>query len=291
MKKAIFVLVLLFFLAILVAPSFAQPDQDIRVIVNNKLVDFSDSRPFINKDLRTMVPIRFISNELGASVHWDGPARTVSIGQRGKTIVLVIGNTFAHVNGQRVAFDTAAEIVEGRTMVPLRFISETFGAQVSWDGRLKTVYITSTPAEPQPPPALATVTLYFADSQAQYLVAERREVPLSKPSLAELVFDELLAGPRRPDLLPTIPAGTRLRSLIMFREIAQLNLSAQFRENYTGGSAFEQMALYSIVNSLTELSGINSVFFLLENVPQPAILGHIDTSQPLTRRPDLIRDY
>lgn len=289
MKKILLLAILLFTWTILAVPCFAQPDQSMRVIVNNKLVDFPDAKPFINKDSRTMVPVRFIGNELGAAVNWDGPTQTVTIQQGGKTIVLVIGNTFAHVDGQRIVFDTAAEIVDNRTMVPLRFISETFGAKVEWNDILRTVYINTTPADPPPPPAVTLLTLYFSDDQAQYLVAETREVILSKPNMAELIFDELLAGPRRPDLRSYIPAGTRHMGLNVYGGIAYLNLNSHFRNAHTGGSAGERMTLYSIVNSLAELADVGKVQFLLEGQYQDAILGHIDTSQPLTPRPDLVK--
>lgn len=289
MKKIMLFAVLLLLCTALAASAFAQADQGLRVIINNRLVDFPDVKPFINKDSRTMVPVRFVSNELGAAVNWDGLTKTVTIQQGGKTIILVIGNTFAHVNGQRIIFDTAAEIVDGRTMVPLRFISETFGAKVVWDGRLKTVYITTTPQEPAPPPAMATFTLYFSDAQAQYLAAETRWISLTKPSMAELVFDGLLAGPQRADLYSTIPKGTRHMGLNVYGGVAYLNLNAHFRDAHTGGSAAELMTLYSIVNSLAELPDVERVKFLLEGQTMDAILGHVNTSQPLAPRPDLVQ--
>lgn len=292
MKKMLSLLtaILLVCAVFTVMPVFAQEETDIRVLVDNRLVDFSgDVQPFINEQNRTMVPIRFVSNELGAPVDWDAAAKKVSIYQADGIIEIVIGDSFAHVNGARVEFDTAAEIVEGRTVVPLRFVSETFGANVNWDGNTRTVYIVTEP----PPPA--EITLYFSDDQAQRLVRETRELTLTGKPLGELIFDELKKGPQRADLRPTIPEGTTLRSLIMHQNTAQLALSTQFRDNHVGGSAGEQMTLYSIVNSLAQLPEVDEVLFLLlDNQGNPieteAILGHINTEQPLKPRPDLVQE-
>ncbi|MEW5921917.1 MAG: stalk domain-containing protein [Bacillota bacterium] len=287
-KRMLLPAALLLVCAIFLAmPGIAGGEQHVRVFVNKKLVNFPDIKPIISEG-RTMVPVRFVSNELGASVGWDEATKTVTMRQGEKTIVLVIGDTFAHVNGRRVEFDTAAALLDGRTMVPLRFISETFGALVEWVGATKAVYITTETAD-LPPLTMVTLTLYFSDDQAQSLVKETRVVELTKP-LSELVFDELRAGPQRADLRPTIPEGTRLLSLIMFQDIAQINLSSHFRNNHRGGSAGEQMTLYSIVNSLAELSEVNRVLFLLENMPQEAILGHVNTAQPLAPRPELVKN-
>ena len=294
MKKILLVLAAMLFICAVFAvpPVFAEVEQELRVIVNEKRVDFSgDVKPFINLDNRTMVPLRFVSNELGASVDWDAELKKVTISQAGKTIVLIIGDNFAYVNGERVEFDTAAAIVESRTVVPVRFISQTFGADVLWDDLTRTVYVTMGSA---PPPAVTTVKLYFSDDQAQYLVLEERVVIITGQRLVEIVFNELMQGPRRPDLRPTIPAGTEVR-LVTFQNVAELFLSYHFRDNHSGGSAAEQMTLYSIVNSLAALPEINKVrFFLVDHagnlIQTEAILGNVDTEQPLAPRPDLIRE-
>ncbi len=294
MKKMLLLLVAMLFVCAVftVPPAFAEGEREIRVIVNKKMVDFSgDVKPFINEDNRTMVPVRFVSNELGASVVWDGDTQKVTISQAGKTIELIIGNNFAHVNGERVEFDTAAVIVESRTMVPVRFISQTFGADVVWDDLTRTVYVTTGPTEP---PAVTTVTLYFSDDQAQYLVPEIREVTITGQRLVEITFNELMKGPRNTDLRPTIPKGTEL-SLVMFQDVAQLFLSTHFRDNHTGGSAAEMMTLYSIVNTLADLPEVSKVLFLLVDsegglIQTEAILGHINTEQPLAPRYDLVRE-
>lgn len=98
--------------------------------------------PFILPPGRTMVPLRFISEAFGAKVEWDGATRTVTITWGSKTIKLTIGVYIAKVDGKDVKLDVAPVIREGRTFVPIRFISEAFGADVKWDATERKITIT-----------------------------------------------------------------------------------------------------------------------------------------------------
>lgn len=84
---------------------------------------------------RTLVPIRFIAEALGAEVTWDNAASTMGIIQNGKTIQIKIGEKSA-------GMDTPAIIKNNRTFVPLRFVAETLGAQVLWFNSTKGIQIT-----------------------------------------------------------------------------------------------------------------------------------------------------
>jgi hypothetical protein len=87
---------------------------------------------------------------MGADVGWDGATELVTIEKEDVEIKLTIGEKRAQVNGAWKTFDTSATLKNGRTMVPLRFISETLGAEVEWDNDSRTVYIwTSVPKEPE----------------------------------------------------------------------------------------------------------------------------------------------
>jgi hypothetical protein len=107
-----------------------------------------DSAPYIDKgSARTMVPMRFIGEAFGASVTWNAGTRRVSVETEGTanhkslSMVMTIGSKTATVNGKAVTLDVAPAIVAGRTFVPLRVISETLGAQVTWNGAARTVSI------------------------------------------------------------------------------------------------------------------------------------------------------
>jgi len=123
--------------------------QDIRIFVNNaEEAFFYDQKPFINEDSRTMVPVRFVSESLGATVVWKAEDQTVTIRtQKEETVVLRIGIKTAEMTAGAVGLDTAPVIVNARTMVPLRFVSECLGAKVVWDGNNRIISITTSEFE------------------------------------------------------------------------------------------------------------------------------------------------
>jgi hypothetical protein len=149
-KKPALILLVVF---VLLATVAGAQTYGIKVYVDGNSVSFPDQRPFIDKNNRTLVPIRFIAEEMGAEVGWDGKTELVTIEKEGVLINLTIGEQRAQVNGAWKNFDTNATLVNGRTMVPLRFISETLGADVDWDKDTRTVYIWTgaVPKEPVKP--------------------------------------------------------------------------------------------------------------------------------------------
>jgi len=88
-----------------------------------------------------LVPIRTISEEMGAEVTYNDATKQVLIAKDDTEILLTIGSQEAYVNGEKIMLDVPAMIIEGRTMVPLRFISESMNATVEWDGEAQIVYI------------------------------------------------------------------------------------------------------------------------------------------------------
>ena len=93
---------------------------------------------------RTVVPARFIAENLGASVGWDELSNKVTITWGGTTLEIFIDNPTARVNGTNVALDQPATVLNGRTVVPARFVAENLGATVGWDELENKVTITGT---------------------------------------------------------------------------------------------------------------------------------------------------
>ena len=91
---------------------------------------------------RTMVPLRAIFEALGASVEWDDATKTVTSVKGDTTVKLTIGQASINVNGADKALDVPAQIVDSRTLGPVRAIAESFGCEVGWDDATKTVTIT-----------------------------------------------------------------------------------------------------------------------------------------------------
>lgn len=118
---------------------------NISVFVNGGQLTF-DAAPFIEND-RTLVPMRAVFEALGATVVWDEETQTVfaaQISENGNNVVSIqIGSNKAFVNSEEQTVDVPAKIVDDRTFVPLRFVSEALNSKVEWDGETQTVTITS----------------------------------------------------------------------------------------------------------------------------------------------------
>lgn len=99
------------------------------------------------KNGTTLVPMRAIFEELGATVEYNNKTKTITAYKDNKQIVITVGNNKAYIkhNGitSSINLTNPAEIYEGTTMVPLRFISETLGANIEWDSENLSVYITT----------------------------------------------------------------------------------------------------------------------------------------------------
>jgi len=133
------------------------------------------------------------------------------------------------------------------------------------------------------------ITLYFGNENADKVVSEKREISISKgENIAKRVFEELLKGPTKEGLQPTIPEGTKLLSVSTKDGICTLNLSSKFVDNHTGGSAGELITLSSIVNSLTELPNIKQVQFLIEGQQREVYL-HAALDEPFSRFEEMIQ--
>lgn len=105
----------------------------LRVEVDGEKIIFPDAQPFADKNSRVQVPVRFVSEALGAKVDWNSKAQTVTVSLEGNQIVLTLGKKSYTVNGKTKQMDTVALRKSSRTFVPLRFVSEALGAQVKWD--------------------------------------------------------------------------------------------------------------------------------------------------------------
>jgi hypothetical protein len=120
------------------SPTFAASDE-IKVVINGKQIYFPVNPQLIGE--RTFVPLRGIFEALGATVGWDGETQTVTGKKNDKIVVLRINDKNATVDGKNVTLDAPATIVDGSTLVPVRFIAESLGAEVKWEGDTNTVII------------------------------------------------------------------------------------------------------------------------------------------------------
>jgi len=132
------------------------------------------------------------------------------------------------------------------------------------------------------------IRVYYANSNADRVVAEEREIEISKGTPVEkALFEELLKEPKSEGVYNAIPEGTRLLSVSTKDGVCTLDLSKEFVDNNVGGSAGEQMALYSIINTMTELPGIDKVQFLIEGKKEEVYI-HAVFDKPFKRDESMI---
>ncbi len=128
------------FLAFCLMISFsAMAANEVRVMLDDEYINF-DVEPMII-DGRTMVPLRAIFEAMGAEVYWDAETETIMAATEETVIIGEIGKKELYINEEVSKMDIAPVIKDGRTLVPVRFISEAFGCDVAWDNDERTVYI------------------------------------------------------------------------------------------------------------------------------------------------------
>ena len=109
-----------------------------KVRLNGKYIKFSNQYPLVVNN-RTLIPIRGVSEALGATVSWDGDTACATIRKGSTTIKLYINSEDAYVNGEPYVLDVPAELINNRTMVPIRFVAEALGTEVDWNQETCTV--------------------------------------------------------------------------------------------------------------------------------------------------------
>ncbi|MFC0214783.1 N-acetylmuramoyl-L-alanine amidase [Paenibacillus chartarius] len=97
--------------------------------------------PARNVNGTVLVPVRIIAESIGSKVEWDGPNRKVVITRDAVKIVLTIDKKEVVANGKTTTLDEAPVIVDGSTMLPLRYVSEQLGVKVTWDELVGAVYL------------------------------------------------------------------------------------------------------------------------------------------------------
>jgi hypothetical protein len=183
------------------------------VILNGTVMHF-EVPPSIDGGT-TFVPLRAIFEPLGATVNWDAATNTVNASKGDTTMVLTIGKKTATVNGKDVALTAAAKVVNNRTLVPLRFVSESLGANVAWNAATSTVTITTAPpatattAEETPAPAISTA-----------------EQPSAPPVPSGFTGDKAAAYSMLVAAIPSINTAEANYSVVLKVSTGDVNVSA-----------------------------------------------------------------
>ena len=125
-----------------------------------KPIDEQGTAPVIVND-RTLLPVRAVIEELGGTVGWDGETQEVTLKYDTDEIKLTLDSTTAVLNGEEKTLDVAPTVINERTMLPIRFIAESFKFGVLWDGKTQTVTVTKT-ADDQNSNHKKTLVVYYS---------------------------------------------------------------------------------------------------------------------------------
>ena len=143
-------LVLMMVLAML--PITVLANAAITVTIDGVTVEFEDQTPVIVGN-RTLVPIRFVFEDLGFEVDWDRAARTATLERADYVIVITIGSDEFTINGDSHTLEVPAQLIGGRVMIPVGAVLLRVGYDVTWVAATRTVVIeTTTPQEVVEPP-------------------------------------------------------------------------------------------------------------------------------------------
>ena len=144
-------------------------DDSIKVVVDGKEIIFTDQAPIIKND-RTMIPLRGVLETMGIDIVWNAEEQSITA-ERGDSYALFkIGETTLKTAEGEITLDVAPEIINDRTMIPLRAVTESFGAEVTWDADTKTVTITDEIANTMVEAAKLTNEVKAADGTVLYTI-------------------------------------------------------------------------------------------------------------------------
>lgn len=260
MKKTI-LLLLLTLMTLLSSAVHAENDHifdvPVCISVNGSYIK-TDTEPFLDNGV-TYVPVRAIANALTVdSISWNPHTQNVILQDGDKTISIFIGKKTAYINEKSVTVPGGAFIKNDRTYVPVRFVSESFDAQVNWDAEFYTVKITkngiTVPQEFIKTKTYTNNDLYW---MARIISAESAGEPnLGKIAVGNVIINRVLSDDY-PDTIYDV--------------IFDTNYGVQF-EPIINGSIYNTPTQESIIAAKIALEGENvvsdSLFFLNEKIAE-----------------------
>ena len=169
-------------------PTYASaPNDAIQLIVDNKNIT-ELSEPVIENG-RVLVPIKFVSDAIGAEVTWDGDERTVLVKKGDKELLLWIGSRLIQYGDRGYGVsDVAPKIINDRTYVPLRVVSNALSIGIKWDGDTRSVYVDSSESSD----IEAFYETSFVSLEAHDIITGETEITVSIPSGLNVAESKLL---------------------------------------------------------------------------------------------------
>lgn len=136
---------------------------------------------------------------------------------------------------------------------------------------------------------LRTVTLYFADAGGEQLVAEERQIAKVE-GIGRACIEELIKGPFQANLQPTLPVTTKLLDInIKTDGLAIVDFNGDLIRDLPANTKAEELAVYSVVNTLTQFPTVERVEFRIDGRKVDTLLGYVEIDDNLARNTSLIR--
>ncbi len=151
---------------------------------------------------------------------------------------------------------------------------------------LAVIFLLQITGDEYPPPGEREVNIYFATEDAMYLDPEIRTLP--GEDLYREAVEEIIAGPGSDELRPTVSEATVLIDYSYEEGLITLNFNEAIRSDHPGGSSGERLTIYSIVNTMTALPGIDEVAFRIEEEELETLIGHLDLTIPYSYSEDIL---
>ena len=123
-----------------VNPKF-DPKYDVFLTIDNLFISRSEDVKFFLENMRTYVPLRFISENLGFVVDYNEDSKEISINNKDSSISMKLGEDVYTLNGEEKTMDVKPIIIDDKTYVPIRFVVEGLGFEVEWHEEFKVVNI------------------------------------------------------------------------------------------------------------------------------------------------------
>ena len=180
----------------------APEGETIVVTLNGTPIDFQGAAP-VQAGGRVLVPLRGVFEALGAAVDYDAETRTIDAVRGATRLQLQLGSAIATINGQTQALDVPAQSRLGRTLVPLRFVAEALGANVSWDDASNSVAIIASVSQNAAPVSRPPV------SRPPISQPPVSQPPVSRPPVAPPVVE---TPPYNPPADAETVSGTVVKS-------------------------------------------------------------------------------
>ena len=141
--------------------------------------------------------------------------------------------------------------------------------------------------EKEEKPKEVTISLYFADENIAHLKAEKRTFS-NDENLAKSVVQAIIDGPQNTDLCSLIPGDTEINSIKLSGDVCTLDLNDEFT-NFTGGTSMENLAVFSLVNSLCEVDGVSKVKINIDGNKKAMFGGHYSLEDMFSKDVSLVK--